>query len=68
MKKISLALVGLIMSACSSLPPIKTVNHVDLERFMGDWYVIACIPTLIEKDIYNVSVKSDIIVKILLKL
>jgi len=53
MKKISLALVGLIMSACSSLPPIKTVNHVDLERFMGDWYVIACIPTLIEKDIYN---------------
>ncbi len=53
MIKISLALVGLIMSACSSLPPIKTVNHVDLERFRGDWYVIAGIPTLIEKDIYN---------------
>jgi apolipoprotein D and lipocalin family protein len=53
MKKISLVLLGLIMNACSSLPPIKTVNHVDLDRFMGDWYVIACIPTLIEKDIYN---------------
>jgi apolipoprotein D and lipocalin family protein len=41
------------MNSCSSLPPIKTVNYVDLERFMGDWYVIACIPTLIEQDIYN---------------
>lgn len=53
MKKISLAFLCLLMNACSSLPPIKTVDHVDLERFMGDWYVIACIPTLIEKDIYN---------------
>jgi len=53
MKKITLSLLCLLMNACSSLPPIKTVNYVDLERFMGDWYVIACIPTLIEQDIYN---------------
>jgi apolipoprotein D and lipocalin family protein len=26
---------------------------VDLKRFMGDWYVIASIPTFIEKDAYN---------------
>jgi apolipoprotein D and lipocalin family protein len=34
-------------------PPIVTVPHVDLPRFMGDWYVIANIPTFVEKDAYN---------------
>ena len=53
MEKITLSLLCLLINGCSSLPPIKTVNYVDLERFMGDWYVIACIPTLIEQDIYN---------------
>ncbi len=53
MRKIILALLCFLMNGCSSLPPIKTVSHVDLQRFMGDWYVIACIPTVIEKDIYN---------------
>ncbi len=33
--------------------PITTVDYVDIERFMGDWYVIANIPTFIEKDAYN---------------
>jgi len=33
--------------------PIHTVDRVDLNRFMGDWYVIASIPTFIEKDVYN---------------
>ena len=37
----------------SDLPPIKPVAHVDLQRFMGDWYVIATIPTRFEKDSYN---------------
>jgi apolipoprotein D and lipocalin family protein len=35
------------------MKPIHTVEHVDLDRFMGDWYVIANIPTFIEKDAYN---------------
>jgi apolipoprotein D and lipocalin family protein len=35
------------------MKPIKTVEYVDLNRFMGDWYVIANIPTFIEKDAYN---------------
>ena len=26
-------------------PPMATVDYVDLERFMGDWFVIANIPT-----------------------
>jgi apolipoprotein D and lipocalin family protein len=38
---------------CGSSPPISTVKNVDLDRFMGDWYVIANIPTFIEKDAFN---------------
>jgi apolipoprotein D and lipocalin family protein len=45
-----LALVG-----CAGEParPMPTVAHVDLPRFMGDWYVIANIPTFIEKGAHN---------------
>ena len=43
----------LFAAACSSQPPIKTVEYVDLERFMGDWYVIANIPTFVEKGAHN---------------
>jgi apolipoprotein D and lipocalin family protein len=41
------------LTACSSQPPMATVEQVDLPRFMGDWYVIANIPTFLEKDAYN---------------
>lgn len=33
--------------------PVKTMEYVDLNRFMGDWYVIANIPTFIEKGAHN---------------
>ena len=45
--------VLLVLAACSSPPPIRTAAAVDLERFMGDWYVIANIPTFIETNAYN---------------
>ena len=32
---------------------MPVVDYVDLDRFMGDWYVIATIPTFLEKDAYN---------------
>ncbi|MGB1009898.1 MAG: lipocalin family protein [Thiolinea sp.] len=32
---------------------IPTVKQVDLPRFMGDWYVIANIPTFLEKGAHN---------------
>jgi apolipoprotein D and lipocalin family protein len=42
------------LAACSNtLPPVRTVAHVDLDRFMGDWFVIASIPTFIEEDAFN---------------
>ncbi len=43
--------IGLLM--CASTPTLTTVAHVDLERFMGPWYVIANIPTFIEKGAHN---------------
>lgn len=45
--------VLLVLVACSSPPPIRTETAVDLEWFMGDWYVIANIPTYIETDAHN---------------
>lgn len=35
------------------MPPIRTVDSVDLNQFMGDWYVIGSLPTVFEKDVYN---------------
>jgi len=46
-------LIPVALVACSNHQPMSTVGHVDLERFMGDWYVIANIPTFIEKDAHN---------------
>ena len=37
-----------IATGCQTMKPIHTVEEVDLKRFMGDWYVIASIPTFIE--------------------
>ena len=39
----------------SATVPLQTVGYVDLERFMGKWSVIACIPTILEKNIFNAT-------------
>ena len=50
-RTLSVALgIGALLSACASAPPtIPPVASVDMPRFMGDWYVIAQIPTYIER-------------------
>jgi apolipoprotein D and lipocalin family protein len=48
-----MAMLLMLVSGCQTMKPIHTVDYVDLNRFMGDWYVIANIPTFIEKDAYN---------------
>jgi len=55
LRKSLLILSGaVLLSGCqASLPALETVDHVDLERFMGDWYVIANIPTFVEKGAHN---------------
>lgn len=45
------ALLG--AGGCASHPPLASVPQVDLPRFMGPWYVIANIPTYIERDAFN---------------
>jgi apolipoprotein D and lipocalin family protein len=46
--------IGLALAACASTPPtIPPVANVDLQRFMGDWYVIAHIPSLPEREAFN---------------
>lgn len=47
------ALLGVFAYRSAPAKPLATVNFVDLERFMGDWYVIASIPTFIETEAYN---------------
>ena len=46
-------LPAMTLTACSATPPLQTVPQVDLERFMGDWYVVANIPTFLERDAHN---------------
>jgi apolipoprotein D and lipocalin family protein len=47
--------VATLHLACASAgqPPLPTVGQLDLERFMGDWYVIASIPTRLEREAHN---------------
>jgi apolipoprotein D and lipocalin family protein len=47
------AAVALSLAACATRAPMPTVESVDLNKFMGDWYVIANIPTFIERQAYN---------------
>ena len=44
---------GLVAGCASQQAPLEPVDYVDLERFMGDWYVIANIPTFLEKGAHN---------------
>ena len=60
----TLALCGLVAcvlaSGCvRSVQPIQRAKHVDLQRFMGPWYVIASIPTFLEKRAYNAIESYD---------
>ena len=50
---ITMGLLSLLAACRSSHPPITTAWDVDLQRFMGDWYVIANIPTAIERGAHN---------------
>jgi apolipoprotein D and lipocalin family protein len=50
-----LAPAALLLAGCQSTrpAPLPPVASVDLPRFMGDWYVIANIPTFIERGAHN---------------
>lgn len=44
-----------LLVACSHIPetPLLRAKEVDLDRFMGHWFVIANIPTFIEEGAHN---------------
>jgi len=47
------ALAGCATTPPDGMAPVALASHVDLPRFMGDWYVIANIPTWLEKGAHN---------------
>lgn len=51
LKNLTLASLAFLASCAgvSPKPPLRTVDRVDLPRFMGDWYVLAHIPYWLEK-------------------
>ena len=52
--KVIYSLIFVLLTGCATyMKPIPLVKTVDLPKFMGDWYVIAATPTLIEKEVYN---------------
>ena len=44
--------LAVALPACASAP-IRTAQHVEIQSFMGDWYVLAHIPTSEERDSWN---------------
>lgn len=52
---IAAVLLGLaFFSGCASRhEPLRTVDFVDIDRFMGRWYVIAHTPTAFDRNAYN---------------
>ncbi len=40
-------------SGCSSHPPLPTPEYVDIERFMGRWYVLGYTPILVDEQAHN---------------
>lgn len=50
---IAILAMALSITGCATTQAMKTVDYVDLDRFMGDWYVIANIPTYFEKGAHN---------------
>ena len=47
--------VAAVAACATSKPTMPAVPQVDLPRFMGDWYVIAHIPSFPEREAYNAS-------------
>ena len=49
----TLGAIALFAFNANGKSPIPPVANVDLPRFMGDWYVIANIPTFVERESYD---------------
>ena len=60
---LAVTLLAALLSACGVSPQkvtVPVVASVDLQRFMGPWYVIGVIPTFIEKNAYDAVERYDL--------
>lgn len=51
--KTLLIMVSLLISGCAHADYMNTVDQVDIQRFMGKWYVLAGRFTYFEQDVHN---------------
>ncbi len=63
-RALSTIILSALLVACATQgPPVQTAQHVDLPRYMGDWYVIANITYFAEKScvdsIESYALRSD---------
>lgn len=52
----AISAVLMLSAGCSTMPPmppLQPVKSLDLQRYVGEWYVIANIPPWIERDAVN---------------
>ena len=53
-RSILAGMLAALLAACATHPPtIPPVASVDLQRFMGEWYVIAHIPSRAEREAFD---------------
>jgi apolipoprotein D and lipocalin family protein len=50
---VMLTLCGCVSMSGTASRPLRPVEHVDLQRYMGGWFVIANIPYFAEKDCFD---------------
>jgi apolipoprotein D and lipocalin family protein len=50
---VRMACLALLGAGCASSAPIRPVERIDLDRFMGDWYVLGHIPAKAEEKAWN---------------
>jgi len=53
MKTLALILLLSLGIAQNGTKELETVDYIDIDRFMGKWYVVGVIPTFAEKDAVN---------------
>lgn len=55
MIKTLIAISALLIASCThqSREPMQTSSYVDIEKFMGDWHILANIPTFPERGAIN---------------
>ena len=58
---LSALLLALLLAGCGTMDDVKPVESVNLQQFMGDWYVIAHIPTFIEDEAYNAVERYELV-------